>query len=133
MTDEAKIKVRVSCSDSHYGGGLVDGAYLLRLFGDVATELLIKKDGDEGLLRAYSNVEFLAPVYAGDFIEVKGHITKVSRTSREIEFRAYKVARLLGMAGRPSSGEVVAEPILVAKATGVCVVLKERQRFTQEA
>ena len=71
---ETKLKVRMSLHDAHYAGNLVDGAKMLNLFGDVATELLIRYDGDEGLFRAYSSVEFLAPVYAGDFIEVKGKI-----------------------------------------------------------
>ena len=63
------IRVRMSAKDAHYGGELVDGAYMVHLFGDVATELLIKLDGDEGLFCAYDNVEFLAPTYAGDYIE----------------------------------------------------------------
>ena len=67
--EKAMIRVRMSASDAHYGGGLVDGAKMLQLFGDVATELLIRHDGDEGLFVAYNDVEFLAPVYAGEFIE----------------------------------------------------------------
>ena len=34
-------------SHAHYAGDLVDGAYVLGLFGDVATELCIRTDGDE--------------------------------------------------------------------------------------
>ncbi|MBV9973460.1 MAG: 3-aminobutyryl-CoA ammonia lyase, partial [Candidatus Eremiobacteraeota bacterium] len=60
----ARIRVRMSAAEAHYGGNLVDGARILALFGDVATELLIRQDGDEGLFVAYDNVEFLAPVYA---------------------------------------------------------------------
>ena len=63
------IRVRMGAEDAHYGGNLVDGAHMLHLFGDVATELLIMNDGDEGLFKAYDEVEFLAPVYAGDYIE----------------------------------------------------------------
>ena len=74
--DKAMIRVRMSAGDAHYGGNLVDGAKMLQLFGDVATELLIRNDGDEGLFVAYDNVEFLAPVYAGDYIEAVGEITK---------------------------------------------------------
>lgn len=70
------IRLRMSSQDAHYGGNLVDGAHMLALFGDVATELLIMQDGDEGLFCAYDNVEFLAPVYAGDYIEAVGEITK---------------------------------------------------------
>src|SRR5947209_13218647 len=75
------IRVRLSASDAHYGGQLVNGAYMLSLFGDVATELAILCDGDEGLLVGYENIEFLAPLYPGDFVEVTGRITKIGRTS----------------------------------------------------
>ena len=70
---ETTLKVRMSMHEAHYAGNLVDGARITNLFGDVATELSIRYDGDEGLFRAYSSIEFLAPVYAGDFIEVKGN------------------------------------------------------------
>src|SRR5581483_8724284 len=85
------IRVRLSASAAHYGGQLVNGAHLLKLFGDVATELAILCDGDEGLLAGYEKVELLAPVFAGDFIEATGRITRVGRTSRTIEFEARKV------------------------------------------
>ena len=54
----ARNDSRVRMSKPHYGGNLVDGAQLLSLFGDVATELCILADGDEGLFRAYDSVEF---------------------------------------------------------------------------
>ena len=121
------IRIRMSMHDAHYGGNLVDGAKMLELFGDVATELLIKHDGDEGLFRAYSNVEFLAPVYAGDYIEAEGEIVKVGNTSREIVFEARKV-----IVPRPeindSACDFLEEPIIVCKATGTCVVPKDKQR-----
>ena len=79
---EAMIRVRVGAEDAHYGGGLVDGAHMLKLFGDVATELLIRRDGDEGLFRANDNVDFLAPVRAGDFIEARGWIEEEGNSSR---------------------------------------------------
>src|SRR5579863_5019169 len=85
------IRVRLSASDAHYGGQLVNGAHMLSLFGDVATELAILCDGDEGLLVGYENIEFLAPLFAGDYIEVTGRITKIGRTSRRMEFEARKV------------------------------------------
>src|SRR5437016_9873589 len=85
------IRVRLSASDAHYGGELVNGAFMLSLFGDVATELAILCDGDEGLLVGYESVEFLAPLYAGDFVEATGRITKIGRTSRRMEFEARKV------------------------------------------
>ena len=123
----AMIRVRMSAHDAHYGGNLVDGARMLQLFGDVGTELCITLDGDEGLFRAYDSIEFLAPVYAGDYIEAHGRLTQVGRTSRKLEFQAWKVIR-----PRPdlsdSAAEVLAEPILVCKATGTGVVLAERQR-----
>ena len=82
------IRLRMSAKDAHYGGNLVDGAHMVHLFGDVATELLIMHDGDEGLFVAYDNVEFLAPVYAGDYIEAVGEIVKVGNTSRKMVFEA---------------------------------------------
>src|SRR3954469_25490705 len=88
---EAVLRLRIGAHDSHYAGGLVDGARMLQLFGDVATELLIRLDGDEGLFRAYRSVEFLAPVYAGDYIEVIGTLIRVGKTSREMRFEARKV------------------------------------------
>ena len=81
----------MSAKDAHYGGNLVDGAHMVHLFGDVATELLIMHDGDEGLFVAYDNVEFLAPVYAGDYIEAVGEIVKEGNTSRKMVFEARKV------------------------------------------
>ncbi len=85
----SKLRVRLSAHDAHYGGQLVNGAHLLSLFGDVATELAVLCDGDEGLLAGYERIEFLAPIFAGDFIEVTGRISKVGRTSRRLEFEAY--------------------------------------------
>jgi 3-aminobutyryl-CoA ammonia-lyase len=117
----------MSAHDAHYGGNLVDGARMLQLFGDVGTELSIRLDGDEGLFRAYDSIEFLAPVYAGDFIEAHGRVTQVGRTSRKFEFQAWKVIH-----PRPdisdSAADVLAEPILVCKASGTGVVLLDRQR-----
>lgn len=124
---EAKLKVRMSTSNAHYAGNLVDGARILALFGDVATELLIRHDGDEGLFRAYSSVEFLAPVHAGDFIEVTGKIIKVGNTSREMKFEAWKVITPTPDINE-TSAEVLDKPILVCKATGTCVTPKEKQR-----
>jgi 3-aminobutyryl-CoA ammonia-lyase len=124
---EAMIRVRIGAADAHYGGQLVDGAHMLKLFGDVATELLIRRDGDEGLFRAYDSVDFLAPVRAGDFIEVKGRIVEEGNSSRRMEFEAWKV-----IAPRPdiseSAADVLEEPILVCKATGTCITPKANQR-----
>ena len=125
---QAKLRVRMSSHDAHYAGNLVDGARILNLFGDVATELTIRYDGDEGLLRAYENVEFLAPVYAGDFIEVTGKITDTGNTSRKISFEAYKVITASSDNAHESSCDVIDPPVLVARAVGTCVVVKEKQR-----
>ncbi len=124
---KALVRIRLSMHHAHYGGGLVDGAFVLQLFGDVATELLIRHDGDEGLFRAYESVEFLAPMYAGDYLEVTGEITKVGNTSRTMSFEAHKV-----ITARPdlsdSACDVLEEKVLVATAIGTCVVPKEKQR-----
>jgi len=125
---EALNRVRISMHDAHYAGNLVDGSKMLNFFGDVATELLIRHDGDEGLFRAYSSVEFLAPVYAGDFIEARGKIVKVGNTSRVMEFEAWKVISLAPESGE-SAADFLEEPILVCKATGTCVTLKDNQRI----
>jgi 3-aminobutyryl-CoA ammonia-lyase len=127
----ATIRIRLSASDAHYGGQLVNGAHLLSLFGDVATELAIRYDGDEGLLVSYENVEFLAPLYAGDFVEAVGRITKIGRTSRRMEFEARKV-----IAARPdisdSAADMLEQPIIVGRAVGTTVVKAERQRKTHK-
>src|SRR5260370_7094906 len=80
------IRVRMSASDAHYGGDLVNGAHMLALFGDVATELAILCDGDEGLMVGYENWEFLAPLFAGGFVEATGPITRIVRTSLRAAF-----------------------------------------------
>jgi 3-keto-5-aminohexanoate cleavage enzyme len=123
------IRIRMGAHDAHYAGELVDGARMLALFGDVATELLIRLDGDEGLFRAYEAVEFLAPVYAGDYIEATGVITRVGATSRAIAFEARKVVRLCRQPGlSESAADALSEPIVVCRAVGTCVVPRELQR-----
>jgi 3-aminobutyryl-CoA ammonia-lyase len=121
------IRLRMSAHDAHYGGDLVDGARILGLFGDVATELLIRHDGDEGLFVAYDLVEFKAPVRAGDYIEARGRITATGNTSRTMEFEAHKV-----ISARPdisaSAADVLGEPVLVVRARGTCVTPKAAQR-----
>ncbi len=121
------IRLRMGANDAHYGGNLVDGAKMLQLFGDVATELLIRHDGDEGLFVAYDMVEFTAPVYAGEFIEAEGTITSVGKSSRKMSFEARKV-----IIPRPdiadSAADFLDEPIVVCRATGTCVVPQKLQR-----
>mgnify|MGYP000187386263 CR=1 FL=1 len=110
-------------SKPHYGGNLVDGAQLLSLFGDVATELCVRADGDEGLFRAYDSVEFLAPVFSGDFIEARGEIVSWGRTSLKMRFTAHKViAPLSGADHAPSAAQLLGEPVLCCRASGTCVV-----------
>lgn len=121
------IRLRMSAHDAHYGGNLVDGAKMLQLFGDVATELLIINDGDEGLFVAYDNVEFLAPVFAGDYIEATGQITGVGNSSRKMTFEARKVITPRTDISE-SAADVLTEPILVCRASGTCVVPKKCQR-----
>lgn len=125
--DKVLIRLRMGSHDAHYGGNLVDGAKMLQLFGDVATELLIRLDGDEGLFKAYDMVEFMAPVYAGDYIEAEGYITHVGNTSRKMVFEARKV-----VVPRPdisdSAADFLETPVVVCKATGTCVVPAACQR-----
>ncbi len=122
------IRVRMSAHDAHYGGNLVDGARMLALFGDVATELLVRMDGDEGLFVAYDGVEFLAPVYAGDYIEAEGRIVGVGNTSRTMSFEARKV-----IAARTDVSESAADaldpPVVVCRASGTCVTPKAKKRI----
>ena len=124
---KATLRVRLSAHDAHYGGGLVDGARVLGLFGDVATELLIRRDGDEGLFRAYESVEFLAPLYAGDFVEVEAELLSEGRTSRKMRFSARKVIQRLGPPAPDSACELLVQPIEVCRAVGTCVVPLDRQ------
>ena len=117
----------MSAHDAHYGGSLVDGARMLALFGDVATELLIRMDGDEGLFVAYDSVEFLAPVFAGDYIEAEGWIQNVGNTSRKMRFEARKVIAARTDVNE-SAADVVDPPITVCRASGTCVTPKDKKR-----
>src|SRR4051812_20847438 len=111
----------VPYSHAHYAGNLVDGAYSLGLFGDVATEVCIRTDGDEGLFASYSDVQFANPVRAGDILEVTAEVVRVGTRSRTLAFRAVVVAR-----GRPdltgSAAGMLEEPLVATTATGVVVV-----------
>ena len=125
--EKSMIRLRMSAHDAHYGGNLVDGARMLQLFGDVATELLIRHDGDEGLFVAYDNVEFLNPVFAGDYIEATGEITKTGNSPRKMIFEAKKVIRARTDISA-SAADVLEEPVVVCRASGTCVVPKTCQR-----
>jgi 3-aminobutyryl-CoA ammonia-lyase len=128
----ATIRRRLGSEDAHYGGNLVAGAKQLEIVGDLITELAMRYDGDEGLFRAYESVEFLAPLYAGDWIEATGRIVRVGNSSRTCEFELWKVG-----GARPdiseSAAEFLAEPILACRAVGTTVVTKEHQRLTPPA
>ena len=124
---KATIRLRMSQLDAHYGGNLVAGARILALFGDAATELCIRHDGDEGLLRAYESVDVLAPTHAGDYLEVEAEIVQVGNTSRKMRFEARRIIQ-----PRPdvsdSAADALAAPVVVCRAVGTVVVPKDKQR-----
>jgi 3-aminobutyryl-CoA ammonia-lyase len=122
------LRLRVGAEQAHYGGGLVDGAFVVKLFGDAATELLIRLDGDEGLFRAYSSVDFLAPVHGGDYLEIEAEITQVGKTSRQMRFEARKVIA----PSEGSAARVLDPPVVVARATGTCVVPASKQKAARK-
>jgi len=124
----ALIRLRLGQEDAHYGGNLVAGARQLEIVGDLITELAMKHDGDEGLFRAYDSVEFLAPLYAGDWIEARGKMVEVGNTSRKCEFEIYKIGGALNDVSE-SAAEFLDEPVLTLRAVGTTVVPKEHQRF----
>src|SRR5690242_11164758 len=106
MAMSTTLRMRMSGADAHYGGALVDAARILALFGDAATELCIRHDGDEGLLRAYEGVEVLAPTHAGDFLEVEAELVATGNTSRTMRFEARRV-----IAARPDVGASAADAL----------------------
>ncbi len=111
----------VPYSHAHYGGNLVEGAYALGLFGDVATELAIRTDGDESLLAGYDSVEMLAPLQAGDIVEASVTLTRVGRRSRSVAFEARVVCRSAPDRG-PSAADVLEPALVITRATGTIVV-----------
>ncbi|MGH2723257.1 MAG: hotdog domain-containing protein [Actinomycetota bacterium] len=124
MSEEwVTLRMRMGSEDAHYGGDLVAGATMMKIFGDLATEITIRHDGDEGLLAGYESVVFTAPVHAGDFIEARGRITRVGRRSRTCEFEARKV--IAAEPGKPDA-ELLTEPIVVARALGTTVVPEDK-------
>jgi 3-aminobutyryl-CoA ammonia-lyase len=127
MSEDSRLGLTVThrryipYSHAHYGGNLVDGAYVLGLFGDVATEVCIRTDGDEGLFASYSDVQFTAPVQAGDLVEISATVSRVGTRSRELRFEARVVCR-----ARPevsaSAAEVLDPSLVAVTATGTVVV-----------
>ena len=122
------IRLRLGQEDAHYGGNLVAGATQLRIIGDLITELAMRYDGDEGLFRAYESVEFLAPLYAGDWIEARGKIVSTGNSSRRCEFEVWKIGAALPDIS-DSAAEFLDEPILTCTAVGTTVVPADHQRF----
>jgi 3-aminobutyryl-CoA ammonia-lyase len=124
---EATLRMRMAQTDAHYGGDLVAGAKIMEIFGDLATELAIRHDGDEGLLAGYESVEFLGPVYAGDFIEATGRIVRVGTTSRRCEFECRKYIQPRYDLN-DSAADVLGRTVVTTRAVGTFVVKKDRQR-----
>jgi 3-aminobutyryl-CoA ammonia-lyase len=118
----------VAYSDAHYAGNLVDGAFSLKLFGDVATEMGIRTDGDEGLFASYTDVQFLAAVRAGDVVEVTCTLTRVGTRSRTLDFTVHVVARGEPTEARPGAAAVLEPPLLATTATGTVVVPPSERR-----
>lgn len=114
----------MNASDAHYAGNLVDGARILGLFGDAATDLLIQSDSQEGLFRAYESVEFLAPVYAGDFLEIEAKILRFGHSSRRMSFVAKKVIAVSQKSSTRGRATLLKKPVIVCRAVGTCVVKK---------
>jgi len=127
MSDDARLGLVVThrryvpYSHAHYAGQLVDGAYVLGLFGDVATEVCIRTDGDEGLFASYSDVQFVGALRGGDVVEARAEVVRIGRRSRDLVFTAHVVSR-----GRPdlaeSAAHVLDEPVLITTARGTVVV-----------
>lgn len=118
--EEVRHRRYVPYAHAHYGGNLVDGAYVLGLFGDVATELSIRTDGDEGLFAAYDDVQFLAPLLAGDVVETTATLTRVGRRSRSVTFTAHVLCRAAPERGA-SAAHVLPQPLLITRASGTIV------------
>jgi len=123
---EAFLRVRVGSEDAHYGT-IAAGAFVMQLFGDLATEITVRRDGDEGLLRAYESVEFLSPVRPGDFLECRATLVREGRSSRTFDAEAWKVITTRQDISE-SAADVMEERVLVAKATGTTVVTADLQR-----
>src|SRR6201995_2303528 len=122
-----ELRLRLSAADAHYGGNLVDGAHGLELFGDIVTELAIHTDGDEGLFAGYEKIEFLAPLYGGDFVRARGTIVRMGNTSRTVDLELWKeFAARLDIS--ESAADYLDQPVLLPRARGTYVVPKEHSR-----
>ena len=127
MTDDPRLGMRVvhrryvPYTAAHYAGNLVEGAYSLALIGDVATEVCIRTDGDEGLFASYSDVQFHAAVRAGDVLEVSATVTRVGRRSRTLAFEASVICRARPDRG-VSAADALSEPLVATTAVGTVVI-----------
>ena len=131
--EKVLLRVRMSAKDAHYAGELVNGSRILDFWGDIGTELMIRNDGDESLFISYKDVEFLAPVYSGDFMEYYGWIEERGGSSRICKFEAYKVIELAKDDNLElSAANVLKEPVICGRATGTLVVRKSHQRGPQD-
>lgn len=126
------MRMRMGPADARYAGGLVDGGRILQIFGDLATELSVVVDGDEGLFCAYDNVEFLSPVHSGDFIEATATVTRIGDTSRQMSFEAHRRIASAPARGQ-TAADLLAEPEILVRASGTVVVPRDRQRSLLEA
>lgn len=127
---EATIELRI---DSHYANHVVSLGTIVELFGMAGTKLAYMTDGDGGFMRAMNDVEFFVPAYEGDFLRVTAKLAGVGNTSRRRIYECWCVARTFGVGEHASSGEVLAEPILIARCEGVAVTPREYQRTTPAA
>ena len=128
--EKVTLRVRMSAGEAHYAGDLVNGSHILDFWGDVGTELAIRLFGDESLFLGYKDVQFTAPVFAGDFMEYTGWIEKVGNTSLTCTFEAHKYIELArDPKAANSAANVMKEKVLCAKATGTLVVKKPLQRI----
>lgn len=135
--NKAVLRTMMRESDGHYAGGLVNGARILHFFGDVATELMVRVDGDISLFAGYKNVRFTAPVYVGDFMEYHAYIEKMGKTSYTLKLEAYKVITMAehveGNEGLEHTAACVLQPpVLCGEATGTLVIPKHCQRGPQD-
>ncbi|GGD25451.1 hotdog domain-containing protein [Nocardioides daphniae] len=119
---EVRHRRYIPYAHAHYAGHLVDGAYSLGLFGDVATEMCIRTDGDEGLFASYEDVQFLAPVRAGDVVDVRCVLESAGRRSRRLSFTVTVVARGAPTPERPGAARLLDDPVVATTAVGTVVV-----------
>lgn len=118
VASAATLRLRFAPSDARYGNGLIAGAKVMEIFGDLETEIAIREGGDEGLCVAYDLVEFLEPLFVGDFVEGRAEVLSSGNTSRKLGLELHRV-----IAGSPDgTGTPLDPPVLAARATATIVV-----------